>query len=583
MKQIISLALILALITPTLSEAASINFQFTKNLKKGDTVDPDVKYLQQVLNSKPETRVAETGSGSNQQLSAYFGVKTKDAVIRFQNLYKSEILDPAGLTVANGAVGPLTRKKLNETLEQLSTTELVYIPYGSKGDVNTSISTNKVLDGNSTGSITSTLFPAPVTQKSASNNLPDGYIKITSLSSYKAVPGQVVSVFGQGFADESNVLYVGGINVGAFYSQDKATRITFTVPKVAKSGLYQIAIDNYFGTINSGNITLAIESDVPQVSATTDTSATTVVNNGQTALTGVSPKTSKNVNDVLTLSGFNFTSQNTIQTNLGNFSASSEDGKTIQFLSGSLPYYQKALDLYKGKSVNVLIRVNNENGLSEQVTHVLQFPNSSNPTINSSAQGVDTSLTSNTSTSSSSYSTYNPYASSTITAQGNTPADMSLANYVNSFGNTSNNQNANQNQQQTTSPSSSSSSGAALAVAGGAALAAGLASGAGASAAGLAAAPFFGGKITAVLPCTCTGSLLLTIFDYTQKRPMFLMYLPGISSIKANYNLTPGASTVGGFTRATSMCWMAGPTVCTLYSYAEGTVDFIRGVGTSGI
>jgi hypothetical protein len=576
MKQIISFALILALITPTLSEAAGVNFQFNRNLKKGDTVDPDVKYLQQVLNSKPDTRVAETGSGSNQQLSAYFGVKTKDAVIRFQTLYKSDILDPAGLTVANGAVGPLTRKKLNEKLGQLSATELVYVPYGTKGDTANAVSTNRVLDGNSTGSVTTTLFPAPITQKSASNNLPDGYIQITSLSSYKAVPGQVVSVFGQGFADESNVVYVGGINVGAFYAQDKATRITFTVPKVAKSGLYQIAIDNYFGTINSGNITLAIESDIPQVSTTADTSST-IVNNGQTALTGVSPKTSKNVNDVITLSGFNFTSQNTIQTNLGNFSASSEDGKTIQFLAGSLPFYQKALDLYKGKSVNVLIRVNNENGLSEQVTHVLQLPNSSNPTINSSSQGVDTSLANNTATSSSSYTTYNPYASSTITAQGNTQADNSLANYVNSFGNTNNNQNANQNQQQTTASSSSSSGSAA-------ALAAGVALGVGAgAAAGLVAAPFFGGKIISVLPCTCTGSLLLTIFDYSQKRPMYLMYLPGVSSIKANYNLTPGASTMGGFTRATSMCWMAGPTVCTLYSYAEGTVDFIRGIGTSGV
>lgn len=580
MKQIISLALILALITPIVSDAANVNFQFNKNLKKGDTVDPDVKYLQQVLNSRSETRVAETGSGSNQQLTAYFGDKTKDAVIRFQNMYKSEILEPAGITTANGAVGPLTRKKLNEIMGQLSNTELIYVPYAAKGDISTSASTNRVLDGNSTGLVTSTtLFPAPVTKKSNSNNLPDGYIKITSLSSYKAVPGQVVSIFGQGFADESNVVYVGGINVGAFFAQDKATRITFTVPKVTKSGLYQIAVDNYFGTINSGSINLAIESDLPQTNTTAG--ASTVQNNGQVALTSVNPKTSKNVNDIITLTGFNFTSQNTIQTNLGNFNVSSDDGKNIQFLAGSLPFYQKALNLYKGKSVNVLIRVSNENGVSEQLTHVLQIPNSSSPTINSSSQGTENSLVVATTTPSSSYEPYNPYASSTITAQGNTPADSSLANYVNSFGNSnSGTSNTTQNQQQASSGSSSSNAGTAVAAG---ALAAGLAAGAGAGAAGLVAAPFFGGKITAVLPCTCTGSLLLTIFDYAQKRPMYLMYLPGVSSIKPYYNLTPGASTMGGFTRVTSMCWMAGPTVCTLYSYAEGTVDFIRGIGTSGI
>ncbi len=591
MKQTISFTLVLTLVlssyTPFLtqnSEAATTTFQFNRNLRQGETVDPDVKYLQQVLNSRSETRVAETGSGSNSQLSSYFGPKTRDAVIRFQNLYKTDILVPAGLSVGNGAVGPLTRKKLNETIGQLSTANLIYVSYATKVP-DTAFSSNRPVDGTSSATTAGTFFPAPATQKSNSNNFPDGYVKITALSAYKAVPGQVVSIFGQGFSDESNIVFVGDKNVGAFNALDKATRITFTVPKVAKSGIYQIAVNNYFGTINSGSISLAIESDTPTVE--TVQGSNVVVNNGEVALISVNPKTSRNVNDVITLTGANFTAQNVIQTNLGNFTVASEDGRTIQFFAGSLPYYQKALDLYRGKSINVLIKVSNQNGLSTQLTHVIQFPDSTNPTINSTSQVNDSSLLTaqqGGSSATSSYRfTYNPYGD--ITPQGNTSADNSLAKYVGSFSNSNSNTSSNQQAASNQATSTNSSNlGPALALGAGAVGVAAVAGGVGAGAATqLAAAPFFGGKITAVLPCTCTGSTLLTIFDYTQKRPMFLMYVPGVSSLKANFELVPGVSTLGGFTRVTSMCWMAGPTVCNLYSYAEGTVDFIRGIGTSSI
>ncbi len=91
-------------------------FQFGKNLKVGQTISPDIMYLQRFLNLSPTTQIAETGAGSNSQLTNYFGLKTKDAVMRFQNIYKSEVLTPAGLTMPTGNVGEYTRKKINALL-----------------------------------------------------------------------------------------------------------------------------------------------------------------------------------------------------------------------------------------------------------------------------------------------------------------------------------------------------------------------------------------------------------------------------------------------------------------------------------
>lgn len=92
------------------------SFQFNSNLKYGQTLSPDVMYLQRFLNLSPNTQISATGAGSNSQLTNYFGLKTKDAVMRFQSQYRSEVLAPAGLSSPTGVVGEFTRRKINALL-----------------------------------------------------------------------------------------------------------------------------------------------------------------------------------------------------------------------------------------------------------------------------------------------------------------------------------------------------------------------------------------------------------------------------------------------------------------------------------
>ncbi len=81
-------------------------FQFKNDLVFGMKSD-EVKELQKCLAKDKE--VYPEG-----EISGYFGQKTKEAVIRFQEKYKEEILKPIGREKGTGEVKELTRKKLNE-------------------------------------------------------------------------------------------------------------------------------------------------------------------------------------------------------------------------------------------------------------------------------------------------------------------------------------------------------------------------------------------------------------------------------------------------------------------------------------
>jgi len=87
-------------------------FTFTRTLTLGSS-GTDVRYLQMILNSNPSTRVASSGVGSPGMESMTFGPLTQSAVRRYQELYRSAILTPMGLSAGTGIVGPSTRTHLN--------------------------------------------------------------------------------------------------------------------------------------------------------------------------------------------------------------------------------------------------------------------------------------------------------------------------------------------------------------------------------------------------------------------------------------------------------------------------------------
>ena len=84
--------------------------EITKNLYYGLMNDSQVRCLQEFLKSQgPEIYPEGLVTGN-------FLTLTRQAVIRFQEKYREEILEPLGLEKGTGFVGPLTRKKINEML-----------------------------------------------------------------------------------------------------------------------------------------------------------------------------------------------------------------------------------------------------------------------------------------------------------------------------------------------------------------------------------------------------------------------------------------------------------------------------------
>jgi len=95
--------------------AVAVSPIFTASLKLGSS-DADVKHLQKLLNSDPDTKVADSGFGSPGNETEYFGSLTEKAVQRFQCKYNI-VCSGSPESIGYGYIGPKTRAKIQEVFK----------------------------------------------------------------------------------------------------------------------------------------------------------------------------------------------------------------------------------------------------------------------------------------------------------------------------------------------------------------------------------------------------------------------------------------------------------------------------------
>ncbi len=88
-------------------------YTWNTNLKLGST-GTDVLELQKFLNTNSDTKLATApDAGAPGYETSYFGIRTRAAVVKFQDKYTSEILTPLGLTSGTGYFYAASRAKAN--------------------------------------------------------------------------------------------------------------------------------------------------------------------------------------------------------------------------------------------------------------------------------------------------------------------------------------------------------------------------------------------------------------------------------------------------------------------------------------
>ena len=230
--------------------------KFSRNLRVGISGN-DVQALQLILNRDPATRISESGVGSPGNETEYFGMKTRLAVIKFQELYATEILAPVSLIKGTGMVGAGTRAKLS--LLCSGTSSLKNDPFIS---TNTSISPAPSLKDSAVSAYPSQIYHYPP------NNVPP-YIMWPS--SYAVPEGGKFTIKGGGFAPDGNIVVIGDLKISA--TPVSLNTLEATIPKDAKKGKFALTIINTKGTSNKSFIVITAPGALaPKITSVTPTS-----------------------------------------------------------------------------------------------------------------------------------------------------------------------------------------------------------------------------------------------------------------------------------------------------------------------
>ena len=235
--------------------ANCVGITFSRNLSRTTPYmsGSDVRCLQTLLNQL-NVNVADAGAGSPGKETIYFGGATRAAVIRFQEMFKAEILTPQGLTVGTGLVGPATRAKLNALLGNWTVvTPVTTLPAGCTSTAGfspttgASCATGVVI--NQTGTISATLSSdQPSASTISGGAIVSNQAQADLLHINFTGTGTVTSVTLQrsGISDQSTLtsvyLFDGATRITSGNTFNTNGALTFNGLSIAVNGLKEISV-----------------------------------------------------------------------------------------------------------------------------------------------------------------------------------------------------------------------------------------------------------------------------------------------------------------------------------------------------
>ena len=345
-------SLFLLLISASFAEAQTFNFY--RSLDIEDT-GQDVLELQKILNQDPNTLLAISGPGSINNETTYFGNLTKNALIKFQNIYRDEILTPVGLYYGTGYFGPSTiafidnyysnNSKLNEETIEVSGVDITYSNQDNKEEtVKINIDEELTVD------------------METENNQIDKNLDLVSSNSLHLYfvsenvfkPGDELIVVGENVGDNPEI-YFSNSNEELVVSDVFVDYnfIYFDAPDLP-AGDYDMYIKKGGYISNSLDVEIVVGYNPPKIS----TVSPSVISYGVT----------------VTIGGSNFTSQNNlVMTPLGSYSGSSNGSEIVVEITrpANLNLGMEIADPIK-EEFEGFIQVKNSNGLSDaEVVNIL--------------------------------------------------------------------------------------------------------------------------------------------------------------------------------------------------------------------